>query len=80
MGPIWCYWAFPMERFCGMISPHIRSRRYPWRSIDRFILEKSQLTQIRLLYPELGPHLAFANATKADPEDVHGAIHVPGCM
>ncbi|KIY60655.1 hypothetical protein CYLTODRAFT_326586, partial [Cylindrobasidium torrendii FP15055 ss-10] len=46
MGPVWCYWAFAMERFCGIISPHVRSRRHPWRSIDRYMLERSQLQQL----------------------------------
>jgi hypothetical protein len=25
MGPVWAYWAFPMERYCGDILPNIRS-------------------------------------------------------
>lgn len=78
MGPVWCYWAFPMERFCGMISPHVRSRRFPWRSIDRFVLETSQIAQVRLLYPELERHLAFGRKRLAH-DDAHGAVRVPGC-
>ncbi|KAF7347089.1 hypothetical protein MVEN_01462900 [Mycena venus] len=49
-GPVWCYWAFPMERYCGSIQPGIRSRRFPWASIDRYVLEIAQLTQIQTLY------------------------------
>ncbi|KAJ7760285.1 hypothetical protein DFH07DRAFT_867862 [Mycena maculata] len=49
-GPVWCYWAFPMERYCGSIQPGIRSRRFPWASIDRYVLEVAQLTQIKTLY------------------------------
>ncbi|KAJ7480049.1 hypothetical protein B0H11DRAFT_1725244 [Mycena galericulata] len=49
-GPVWCYWAFPMERFCGTIQPGIRSRRFPWASMDRYILEIAQLTQIKAIY------------------------------
>ncbi|KAJ7310835.1 hypothetical protein DFH08DRAFT_455990 [Mycena albidolilacea] len=45
-GPVWCYWAFPMERYCGSLQPGIRSRRFPWASMDRYVLEKAQLTQI----------------------------------
>jgi hypothetical protein len=50
IGPVWCYWAFPMERFCGSLQPAIRSRRYPYASLDRYITESSQLRQIANLY------------------------------
>ncbi|KAJ7100775.1 hypothetical protein B0H15DRAFT_919926 [Mycena belliarum] len=50
MGPSWCYWAYPMERFCGSLLPAIKSRRYPWASIDRRILELAQLFQIKAIY------------------------------
>lgn len=50
MGPVWCYWAFPMERFCGAIARANKSRRYPYSSINRHVLQLSQLSQIKLLY------------------------------
>ncbi|KAG8900769.1 hypothetical protein FRC00_011291 [Tulasnella sp. 408] len=50
MGPVWCYWAFPMERFCGSLLPAIKSRRYPYASIDRRVTELSQLHQIKVIY------------------------------
>jgi len=50
MGPVWAYWAFPMERFCGDILPNIRSRRYPYKSIDRYVSARAHLSQIKLLY------------------------------
>ncbi|KAJ7017125.1 hypothetical protein C8F04DRAFT_1338084 [Mycena alexandri] len=49
-GPVWCYWAFPMERYCGSVQPGIRSRRFPWASIDRYVVEIAQLTQIKAVY------------------------------
>ncbi|KAF7302298.1 hypothetical protein MIND_00797300 [Mycena indigotica] len=49
-GPVWAYWAFPMERFCGTLTPAIRSRRHPWASLDRHILEVAQLTQVKMVY------------------------------
>ncbi|KAJ7066295.1 hypothetical protein C8F01DRAFT_982005 [Mycena amicta] len=24
-GPQWCYWAYPMERYCGRLQPGLRS-------------------------------------------------------
>ncbi|KAF7372213.1 Transposase family Tnp2 protein [Mycena venus] len=50
MGLSWCYWAYPMERFCGSLLPAIKSRRFPWASIDRRILELAQLFQIKAIY------------------------------
>ena len=39
-----------MERFCGNLQPAIKSRRYPWASIDNRILVLAQLTQVGLKY------------------------------
>ncbi|KAJ7739195.1 hypothetical protein B0H16DRAFT_1891140 [Mycena metata] len=39
-----------MERFCGSLLPAIKSRQYPWASIDRRILELAQLFQIKAIY------------------------------
>ncbi|KAI4294218.1 hypothetical protein K525DRAFT_213175 [Schizophyllum commune Loenen D] len=50
MGPAWCYWAFPMERYCGALQPAIKSRRFPYASLDRFVVERAQLEQINAIY------------------------------
>lgn len=55
-GPVWVSWAFPTERFCGHLLPAIQSRRFPYPSIDRFVLHDAQLclAKIRLnLHTEL---------------------------
>ncbi|KAI0046026.1 hypothetical protein FA95DRAFT_1583188 [Auriscalpium vulgare] len=49
-GPVWAYWAFPMERYCGLIRPAIKSRKHPFASLDRFIVESAQILHIRLVY------------------------------
>ncbi|KIJ63910.1 hypothetical protein HYDPIDRAFT_66912, partial [Hydnomerulius pinastri MD-312] len=49
-GPVWTSWAFPMERFCGSLQPAIKSRRYPYASIDNFAVNSARLTQLQLLY------------------------------
>ncbi|KAI9435658.1 hypothetical protein BJY52DRAFT_1422103 [Lactarius psammicola] len=49
-GPVWCYWAFPMERYCNRLKPAIRNRRTPYTSIDQYVLEDAQLTQIKAIY------------------------------
>jgi hypothetical protein len=50
MGPVWAYWAFAMERFCGTLKRSIRSRRFPLASLERFVLERVQLDQIANIY------------------------------
>ena len=50
MGPVWAYWAFPMERYCGDIGRHIKSRRFPYASINKYITSQAQLTHVTLLY------------------------------
>ncbi|KAF8685506.1 Transposase family tnp2 [Rhizoctonia solani] len=35
MGPIWCYWAFPMEQFCSFVVNSVKSQQYPYANIDK---------------------------------------------
>jgi hypothetical protein len=39
-----------MERYCGKLQPAIRSRRFPFAAMDRFVVEEAQLTQIKIMY------------------------------
>ena len=49
-GPVWCYWAFSMERFCGMLANSGKSRRFPYVSLSNRICDIAQLNQIKILY------------------------------
>jgi len=49
-GPLWCSWAFPMERYCGSLLPAITSRRHPFRSIDRREKELEQIRYLKMKY------------------------------
>ncbi|KAJ7125725.1 hypothetical protein C8R43DRAFT_898180 [Mycena crocata] len=71
-GPVWCYWAFPMERFCGSIQPGIRSRRFPWASMDRYVLEIAQLTQIKAIY-----NVGHILALRDPPSEIAGSLADP---
>ncbi|KAJ7029445.1 hypothetical protein C8F04DRAFT_962791 [Mycena alexandri] len=48
VGPVWAYWAFPMERFCGRLQPCIKSRRFPFASIDGHVVATAQLAIIKV--------------------------------
>jgi hypothetical protein len=74
-GPVWCYWAFPMERYCGALQPAIRSRRFPYASLDRYVTENAQLTQIKVVY-NISEELALC-----PPRDgIQGSHKDPSCM
>lgn len=73
-GPVWVSWAFPTERYCGSLVPAIRSRRFPFPSLDRYITELAQLTQIKMLY-NLEEVLSF----QAPKGDVAGLFSDPTC-
>ncbi|KAJ7463888.1 hypothetical protein B0H11DRAFT_1870748 [Mycena galericulata] len=78
-GPVWCYWAFPMERYCGSLQPGIRSRRFPWASIDRYVLEVAQLTQIKTLY-NVARELSLKGPIGGSVQGSFADIHYPSCL
>ncbi|KDQ11951.1 hypothetical protein BOTBODRAFT_79689, partial [Botryobasidium botryosum FD-172 SS1] len=49
-GPVWCYWAYPMERYCGSLQRAIVSRRFPFASLDKRVRDVAQLDQLKSLY------------------------------
>ncbi|KAH9009866.1 hypothetical protein EDB85DRAFT_2241680 [Lactarius pseudohatsudake] len=78
-GPVWCYWAFPMERYCNRLKPAIRNRRSPYSSIDRYILEDAQLTQIKAIYG-LADELSLRPQPKNLPQGAYKNPHYPTCI
>ncbi|KAJ7774069.1 hypothetical protein B0H16DRAFT_1713902 [Mycena metata] len=50
IGPMWCFWAFVMERFCGSLVPAVKSRKFPFASLAHRLRDVAQLNQIKLLY------------------------------
>jgi len=49
-GPMWAYWAFPMEHYCSSLIPAIRSQQFPFPSIDQYIMEVAQLMQVKMYH------------------------------
>jgi hypothetical protein len=62
-----------MERYCGALQRAIRSRRFPYASLDRFVFESAQLTQIKNIY-NVTEELALET-----PRVVAGALTDPLC-
>ncbi|KAG8731437.1 hypothetical protein FRC10_001726 [Ceratobasidium sp. 414] len=50
LGPVWCYWAFPIEWFCGALACANKSWRFPYFSLNRHVVHIAQLAQIKLIY------------------------------
>ena len=71
-GPVWTAWAFPMERYCGALQPAIRSRRFPYSSLNRYVLDRARLTHIKVVY-DLHKMLALC------PEHRDTSTSIPGC-
>jgi hypothetical protein len=64
-GPVWTYWAFPTEQFCGRLLPKIHSQRHPFSNIDNSVVASAKLSQIKIMYnldEELSLHLKEAEA------------------
>lgn len=51
-----------MEQFCGSLLPAIKSRRFPYASIDRRVTELAQLDQIKVLYGLHQQQWTYGNA------------------
>lgn len=50
-GPVWCYWSYPMERFCGHLkNGGAASKRFPYKSLDRYILDWALLWHLGAIY------------------------------
>ena len=49
-GPVWAYWAFPMERYCGFLGQCIKNRRFPFANLDAYCVAMAQLDQIKCRY------------------------------
>jgi len=39
-----------MKQYCGVLKPGIRSRRFPYASLDCFVIKSAQLTQVEVIH------------------------------
>ena len=64
-----------MERYCGALQPAIWSCRFPYASLDRYVVEDTQLAQIKTIYNVTG-ELSLRPARGA----IVGSYSTPLCM
>ncbi|KAL1918887.1 uncharacterized protein VTP21DRAFT_2909 [Calcarisporiella thermophila] len=46
-GPPWSFWQFPMESYCGMLIPFVRSKSHPYVSLTNQVKLREQLNHIQ---------------------------------
>jgi hypothetical protein len=50
-GPVWVYWSFVMERYCGFLKRDgVRSRRKPYASLSNRVRHIAQLNTTKIRY------------------------------
>ena len=50
-GPVWTYWSFVMERYCGFLKRDgVRNRRKPYASLNNRVLHVAQLNITKIKY------------------------------
>lgn len=50
-GPVWAYWSFVMERYCGFLKRDgVRNRRKPYASLDNRVRHVAQLNITKIRY------------------------------
>jgi hypothetical protein len=74
-GPVWCYWAFLMEHYCGVLQPAIQSWCFPYLSIDQYVVEDAQITQLKVVY-----NMAQELYLHAPQGEIPGSYSCPYCM
>ncbi|KAF8596715.1 hypothetical protein BDV93DRAFT_480008, partial [Ceratobasidium sp. AG-I] len=82
VGPVWCYWAYPMERFCSFIGSSVKSRRFPYANIARRIRDTAQLRVVKELY-NLHDVITFGRTSASTDEilvtETAAADRLPNC-
>ena len=49
-GPVWCYWSFAMEWFCGAITQGNKNWANPYASLDRHVQDIAQLQTVKIKF------------------------------
>jgi hypothetical protein len=70
MGPVWAAWAFPTERGCGRIQRSVKGKRFLYSSIDKYVLQESQLAIVKLKYAFMMAELALKSKSKEKGQEV----------
>ena len=74
-GPVWVYWAFPMERYCALLQRAVlNSRRHTYVTLDKFVTENAMLNQLKMRYN------LFSELSFRPQNNMHYGHHLDTCM
>ena len=77
-GPVWCYWSYPMERFCGHLKHGgAASKRFPYQSLDRYLFDWATLWHLGAIY-DLRDSLKLKRVRGGSNSD-NNKLEFPGC-
>jgi hypothetical protein len=77
-GPVWAYWSFVMERYCGFLKRDgVRNRRKPYASLDNRVRHVAQLNTTKIRYNLVGLLSLEAPVAKGDDVFPERAYHAP---
>lgn len=79
VGPISCYWAYPMERFCSFIGASVKSRRFPYTNIARRIRDTAQIRVAKELY-DLHNVISFGQTRASTDEELETEKAKADCL
>ena len=79
-GPVWCYWSYPMERFCGHLKHGgAASKRFPYKSLDRYVFDWTVLWHLGSVY-DIRDMLKLGKKQRARKKsDDDNKFEIPGC-
>lgn len=75
-GPVWAYWTWVMERFCGLLGQAVTSRKHPYASLYRRIRELQTLHAVRNIY-DLHDRLPVSTSMRAPSSEPPPTYHHP---
>ncbi|KAB5587951.1 Transposase family Tnp2 protein [Ceratobasidium theobromae] len=58
-GPVWVAWSFSVERYCREITFCAKSKVIPYKTINKHVLQLSQVASISCRFPEIQKALLF---------------------
>ena len=76
-GPVWCYWSYPMERFCGHLKRGgAASKRFPYKSLDHYLFDWTTLWHLGAIY-NIRDMLKLEGKQKTRKNE--NRLEIPGC-
>lgn len=78
-GPVWCYWSYPMERFCGHLKRGgAASKRLPYKSLDNYVFDWAILWHLGAIY-NIRDMLSLKRGPKREKGGKDDKLEIPDC-